>query len=40
MSATNIQVRVDSTLKAEAEQLFFDMGLVELPPLNRTPRDC
>ena len=27
MSATNIQVRVDSTLKAEAEQLFSDMGL-------------
>ena len=27
MSSTNIQVRVDSALKAEAEQLFTDMGL-------------
>ena len=27
MSTTNIQVRVDSALKAEAEQLFADMGL-------------
>jgi DNA-damage-inducible protein J len=27
MSTTNIQVRVDSTLKAEAEQLFADLGL-------------
>ena len=27
MPTTNIQVRVDSALKAEAEQLFSDMGL-------------
>jgi DNA-damage-inducible protein J len=27
MSSTNIQVRVDSALKSEAEQLFTDMGL-------------
>ena len=27
MAATNIQVRVDQTLKAEAEQLFADIGL-------------
>ena len=27
MPTTNIQVRVDSALKAEAEQLFADMGL-------------
>ena len=27
MSTTNIQVRVDSALKAEAEQLFADIGL-------------
>jgi DNA-damage-inducible protein J len=27
MATTNIQVRVDSALKAEAEQLFTDMGL-------------
>jgi len=27
MAATNIQVRVDSQLKSEAEQLFSDMGL-------------
>ena len=27
MSSTNIQVRVDSALKAEAEQLFRDIGL-------------
>ena len=27
MSTTNLQVRVDSALKAEAEQLFADMGL-------------
>jgi len=27
MSTTNIQVRVDSELKAEAEQLFTDIGL-------------
>jgi len=27
MSTTNIQIRVDSALKAEAEQLFSDMGL-------------
>ena len=26
-ATTNIQVRVDKTLKAEAEQLFFDIGL-------------
>lgn len=27
MAATNIQVRVDQELKAEAEQLFADIGL-------------
>jgi DNA-damage-inducible protein J len=27
MPTTNIQVRIDSALKAEAEQLFSDMGL-------------
>ena len=27
MAATNIQVRVDQALKAEAEQLFADIGL-------------
>jgi addiction module antitoxin, RelB/DinJ family len=27
MAATNIQVRVDPALKAEAEQLFSDIGL-------------
>ncbi|MDR2669429.1 MAG: type II toxin-antitoxin system RelB/DinJ family antitoxin [Desulfovibrio sp.] len=27
MATTNIQVRVDSDLKAEAEQLFSDIGL-------------
>jgi len=27
MPTTNLQVRVDSALKAEAEQLFSDMGL-------------
>ena len=27
MPSTNIQVRVDSALKAEAEQLFNDIGL-------------
>lgn len=27
MAATNIQVRVDPILKAEAEQLFSDIGL-------------
>ena len=27
MTATNIQVRVDQTLKSEAEKLFSDIGL-------------
>ena len=27
MASTNIQVRVDQTLKFEAEQLFADIGL-------------
>lgn len=27
MAATNIQVRIDPALKAEAEQLFSDIGL-------------
>ena len=27
MATTNIQVRVDSSLKTEAEQLFCDLGL-------------
>ena len=27
MTTTNIQIRVDSMLKAEAEQLFSDIGL-------------